>query len=182
MAKVNIRGLVALEKNIENTFTKVRESKQMRKDIGEFVVGRIKAEARRTKPLNDSRSFPGLKDSSKSIRKYLAALNPTHPTYKATRSNLTLTGQLINAIVYRLTGKSVLVIEVEDSIRDPYIKNRKGEIGDVKTNREVDKDLRKRGFVLYTAKGIDSEPRVGKRINNIVKKYVRRAIKVNFGS
>lgn len=180
MAKVRIKGIAAVERNIEQTFEKVRSSKQMRNDIGEFVVGRVQLEARRAKPLNDTRSLPDLKDSTKGIRKGLEKLNPTHPTYKANRSNLTFTGQLIDAVTWLIGKPGVIEIEVEDSLRTP-IQTKSGP-GDRESNKDVDADLRKRGFVMYTARGIRSEPKVLKRINNIVKKFIRRAIKVNFES
>lgn len=179
MAKAILKGLPEVEKNIELTFKKVTENKQMRREIGEFVVGRIQGEARRGRPLNDRGSFPPLKESTKAIREALASDNPTHPTFSVNRSNLTFSGQLIDNIVFEL-GRTVIEIFVDNTRRRP-IKGR-SQAENMKTNKEVDAELRKRGFVLYTAKGIDSEPRVGKRINNIVKKFVRRAIKVNFGS
>ena len=181
MAKVKLKGLGGIEKNIEKTFGKVRTSRAMRDDIGQFLVERVKAEARRAKPLNDTRSFPNLKESTKEIRKALAKTNQTHPTYKANRSNLTLTGQLIDAIIYKLKSGAVISLEIDNNLRRPYVrKNKKPE--PAKTNKQIDKELRERGFELYTAKGIDSEPRILKRINGIVRKYVRRAIKVNFGT
>lgn len=177
MAKVSIKGIPEIEKAINRTFDKVVENKQMRQEIGEFVVGRIQGEARRGKPLNSSRTFPPLKESSKAIREALSSKNPTHPTFSVNRSNLTFSGQLIDNIVFEL-GRTVISIFVDNTRRFPIV-GQKAESNN-KTNREVDRDLRKRGFFLYTAKGIDSEPRVIKRINNIVKKFVRRAIKVNF--
>lgn len=177
MAKVNITGIPEIEKKIEETFGKVTENKQMRKEIGEFVVGRIQGEARRGKPLNDSGTFPPLKESTKIIRQSLATKNPTHPTFSVNRSNATFSGQLIDSIVFEL-GKTVIQIFVDNTRRIPIVGAKDADNN--KTNKEVDKDLRRRGFFLYTAKGIDSNARIGKRINNIVKKFVRRAIKVNF--
>ncbi len=179
MAKVKLKGLPEIEKKIERTFDKVSSSKQMRNEIGEFVVGRIQGEARRGRPLNEQRKFPPLKESTKAIREALASKNPTHPTFSVNRSNLTFSGQLIDNIVFEL-GRKVITIFVDNTLRFPIVGSDDGQ--NRKTNREVDRDLRKRGFFLYTAKGIDSNERVGKRINNIVKKFVRRAIKINFGS
>lgn len=210
MAKVKINGIAELEADIRSTFKKVRESQQMLKEVGEFTSARIKAEARRGKPLNGTRSFPPLKETSVIIRESLSRTNETHITYKAGRSNLTFTGQLIDAIRYMVTGTKVS-IDIEDSARAPYrtrdrlskkeLGGLRNSIGNLKatskfvaktrttgqltpppTNKELDRDLRRRGFVLYTAKGIESDDHVLRRINNIVKKFVRRAIKVNFGS
>lgn len=179
MAKVNLRGIPEIEKRINQTFKKVTENKAMKKEIGEFLVGRIQGEARRGKPLNEKRSFPPLKDSTKAIREALASKNPTHPTFSVNRSNLTFSGQLIDNIVFEVS-KRIITIFVDNTRRFPIVGA--DEESNRKTNREVDKELRKRGFELYTAKGIDSEPKILKRINNIVKKVVRRAIKVNFDS
>ena len=210
MAKVSLKGIPELEKSIEDTFKKVTEGKQMRDEVGTFLRDRLKSEARRARPLNDSRAFPPLKQTSIIIRESLARTNETHITYKSTRSNLTFSGQLIDAIRYFLTSTKI-IIEVENTARAPYrtrdrlstkeLGGLRGSIGNLKatsefikrtrttgqdspppTNKELDQDLRRRGFVLYTAQGIESDDRVLRRINNIVKKFVRRAIKINFGS
>lgn len=188
MAKVKITGIPLIEKNIRETFNKVRVSKALRKEIGAFVIGRLKGEARRSKPLNSTRSFPALRNVSVIIREDLAEQNPTHPAFKPDRSNLTFTGQLIDSIRFLLTSDAVL-IEVPNTKRKKLSKKGviiESEINSglrpARTNKEVDKRLRKRGFRLYTAKGIESEPRILKRINGITKKFIRRAIKVNFGS
>lgn len=209
MATVKIKGIAAVEKQILDTFDKVKSSKQMNNEIGQFVVGRIQLEARRAKPLNDTRDLPELKESTKFIRANLEELNETHPAYRANRSNLTFTGQLIDAVVFEI-GRQAIEIFVDATRRRPtkgFSFDRRGfrDLGSlvregggnqfattaiarnvrdqkVKTNAEVDADLRKRGFFMYTARGIRSEPKVLKRINNIVKKFVRRAIKINFES
>ena len=209
MSKVKITGIPEVEKKIRETFKKVRESEQMLRDIGEFTSERIKAQARRGKPLNDDKTFPALKKTSVAIRETLAETNSTHPTFKPSRSNLTITGQLIDAIKYYVK-KKIVFIDIEDSPRTPYrtrgrlsskgLKSIRKSIGNLKatskfvaktkttgqdspppTNKELDADLRTRGFILYTAFGIESDESVMKRINGIVKSYVRRAIKINFG-
>ena len=183
MADVLLKGLLEIEKKIGETFGKIQAGKQMRTEIGTFVQDRLRAQVRRGKPLNDTGTFPSLKESTKIIREALAGTNTTHPTFKVNKSNLTFSGQLVDAIVFRLLGRSLIRIEVANTPRR-VLKSAPGVKKDleVKSNREVDKDLRSRGFVMYTAQGIESEDKVFKRINNIVKKFVRRAIKTNFGS
>jgi hypothetical protein len=193
MAKVKIKGLQAVEKNILDTFDKVRKGKALRLELGTFVVKRIQAEARRAKPLNNSRTFPALKDVTRLIREALSSINNTHVTFKANRSNLTFSGQLIDAISFVIARNASIFIFVENTKRK-LIRDRddtfdidsqahnKRKAKETKTNRAVDRDLRRRGFKLYTAKGIEKEPRVSKRMNAITKKYIRRAIKANFGT
>ena len=185
IAKVKITGIPELEKRIEETFGKVRESRQMRTEVGEFLVERIKGEARRGKPLNDDRSFPELRSVTQIIREDLAQQNATHPTFKVERSNITFTGQLVDSLRYLLLDKKI-VIEVPNT-RRRKLKSKgvivESQIGirPALTNKEVDRNLRRLGFDFYTAEGIESEERVLRRINNILKKFVRRAIKINFG-
>lgn len=180
----------------------------MREEIGEFLITRIKGEARRGKPLNGLRWFPPLAPSTKMIREALSGVNETHPAFKYDRSNLTFSGQLIDAVVFELTDDHIKIF-VDRTRRRPLrgvsfgrgdfkaigeavrsaggnqfattaiVKNVRDQKNN-KTNTEIDKDLRKRGFILFNKAGIESEPRVMLRINNIVKKFVRRAIKVNF--
>jgi hypothetical protein len=181
LAKVKIRGIEAIQSKIEKMFGDVRTGEQMRNEVGTFVVSKIQLEARRRKPLNDDRAFPELSPKSKGIRKYLGAYNILHPAFKADRSNLTLTGQLIDAITYRLNS-TFFTIEVKNDSREPYLINKKLESSEPITNKQVDANVRALGFELYTASGIKSDPKVMRRIQSILKKYVRRAIKVNFGS
>ncbi len=176
--KVNIKPLI---KEINRTFDKVINDKQLLGELGTFTTKRIQAEIRRSKPLNDTRKFPALKDLSIKIRKHLERFNFTDIVYKANRSNLTFTGQLVEAIKFKIIKGNVVEIAVANTKRQP-IAGAKGLIPDKKTNLEVSRDLKKLGFFLFTAKGLDSEPKIDKRLKRIVKKFVRRAIKLNFGS
>lgn len=203
MAKVKITGINEVQKKIESTFKKVRESQSLLTEIGEFTVSRIAGDARRGKPLNKKRSFPALKKTTVAIRDALAKTNSVHPVFKPSRSNLTITGQLIDALKFVIKKNGVVLVEVDNSPRTPYrtrgrisagaLKSLKksskflsktkttGQLSPPPLNSELDKDLRKRGFELYTTEGLRSDVKVLSRINRIVKTFVRRAIKVNFG-
>lgn len=181
MARVNIKGIPEIEKKYRETFKKVRKNKQMLNEVGKFSVDTIAMQARRGKPLNTTQKFPKLKPVSVGIRGHLSRNNTTHPTFKKQRSNLTFTGQLVDALQFTIDS-SVLRVDVEDSLRWPVLKKDGSPSGKDMTNREVDADLRSRGFRMFTKKGIDSSNRFRLRINNILKKYVRRAIKFNFRS
>jgi len=183
MARVKIHGLGAVQKKIEETFDRVKSSRQMNNEIGMFVQERIKAQIRRGKPLNDTGKFPKLGKGTVKWRRKLAEFNKTHAVFKDVRSNTTITGQLVNAIKYLLEGQGIISIGVKNNRRVPYVIDKNGKLEKpVLTNLEVQTNLKQLGFILYTAKGLDKAPIIGKRINNIVKKYIRRAIKVNFGS
>ena len=177
MASAKLKGVEEVIKNIQETFRKTRESRQMNEEIGKFVRTRLRAEIRRRKPLNNTRSFPELKESTKNIRASRSKNTSTHPTFSENRSNITFSGQLVDAINFEVERGGKVVLRVDSTRRQPTFP---GE--EIKTNKEVFDDLASRGFVAYTATGIEREPRILQRINSIVKQFLRRAIKVNFGS
>jgi hypothetical protein len=181
MAKVNIKGIPAIERKYRDTFKKVRSSKPMLNEVGRFTVQTLQFQARRRQPLNDTGEFPDIQESTKRRRKSDAKYNKTHPAFSANRSNLTFSGQLIDAIIYLVQTSSV-VIDVANRIRSPRVDKNGRPIDAGETNKDVDRDLRRRGFILYTKKGIEASQRYSARVNNILKTYVRRAIKANFGS
>lgn len=181
MAQARIKGIPAIKRQVESTFKKVKSSKPMLNEIGTFTVSTVALSARRRKPLNSTKSFPALKDSTKSRRKSDAKYNKTHPAFNATRSNLTFSGQLIDALKFIVSGAGSIIVSVADTIRSPRVDKSGKPIDAGETNAAVDADLRIRGFFLFTQKGLDQDERYRLRLNNIVKKYVRRAIKVNFG-
>lgn len=181
MAKVNIKNIPNVERLILKTFKDVKNNKEMLQEIGDFSVGRIRGRVRQGKPLNDTGRFPSLTEVTKRIRKFLEGLNATHPTYKASRSNVTFTGQLVDAIDYLIKRRSVVEISVKDTKRSAII-GRNGPIKNTKTNLDVANDLADRGFVLFTADGLRSDENYLKRINKIVNKFIRKSIRFNFES
>jgi hypothetical protein len=182
LAKVKIKGISQIEKKYRETFKKVKSSKPMLNEVGQFTVTTIAQSARRRKPLNSQGVFKNIKESTKRRRKSDAKYNKTHPTFSPNRSNLTFSGQLIDALRFQIKGIANIVVDVAGSLRSPR-RDKKGRPidDDLQTNQAVDADLRSRGFFLFTQKGLDDNEKYKLRINNILKKYVRRAIKVNFG-
>jgi len=178
MAKVKVRfDQAAAVDRVLKVFKKVKQNKQMNKEIGEFVTDRIRFEARREKPLNNSRKFPNLKDSTIENRRRLAKFNATHPSFTPPKSNATITGQLLEAVLYRVFRGAVEIF-VSDKPRTPYRTGPSSRQKKVITNKEVDEFLRIIGFNIFTAKGINSDPKITKRINTIVKRTLRRALAI----
>lgn len=173
--RVNIKNLDSVLRNTRATFKKVAQDKQMYNEIGVYVTKTVQAKVRTGKPLNNTGAFPALKDTTKKIREKLAKINETHPNFKPSKSNLTFTGQLVNAIGFKFTGRGFITLLVKDSVRRPYY----GEYGKTPPlNSELDKDLRKMGFYMFTARGIDRDKQINKRIKAIALKYLRKALRV----
>lgn len=177
MAKVKVDfDSQAAARKLLKKFDRLTESKRLLDEVGEATVDRIRFEARRGKPLNSSRRFPRLKDLTVQTRKRLEKFNSTHPSYAAGKSNTTFSGQLLDALEFDIRGGAVIV-EVEDSKRTPY-QTGPGSKSKSITNKEVDTFLRKIGFRFFTPQGVKKSPEVLKRVNRIVKAFLRRALRV----
>jgi hypothetical protein len=171
--KVNFNSRKAAAKVLE-AVDRLRSNTKMNDEITEFVIGRISGEARRGTPLNDDRSFPQYSTVYINFRRRLAQLNRTHPSFESSFSNLTITGQLIDALDSELT-RFGLEISVADTRRRPYVTPNKRK-QKVLTNKEVDENLRVLGYKLFTAKGVSLNDKVIKRVNTIVLATLRRAL------
>lgn len=176
MAKVNVKfNVQAAVARLEKTFEKVKLNKQMNREIGELVTKDIRFQARRGKPLNKNRKFPDLKGSSIRIREELARFNSTHPSFSPPKSNATFTGQLLDAVTFKIV-RGLVSIFVDNTKRKPIKTGRRTSEEEIFNNKEVDEYLRLLGFKIFTAQGVKNEKRLVKRINTIVKRTLRRAL------
>ena len=106
---------------------------------GRFVVNRIKSEVRKGISPVTGKSFKPLTASTIARRRKLAELNKTNTHYSAGDSNLTFTGQLLNALTYSVRYSGLfnkLIIFTKDSVRKPY-KTRLGIKELPQTNLEI---------------------------------------------
>lgn len=179
MAKVKVQfDAEAFSARVRQTFLKVKTNKELQSKIGEVVVKRVQGEARRKRPLNNSGTFPTLRKATVANRKRLAKYNTTHPTFSERRSNLSFTGQLIDAVGYK-TGRDAVEVLVEDTSRKPYVTGKDGQRAKkTPDNNELAGFLRDKGFQLFSAKGIRESKGISKQIRNQVLLFLRRALKV----
>ena len=185
MAKSSVKikaDLPAIQKRIQDTFELVKKNKQAHTEAGFVVQERVKAEARRRKPLNDTRSFPPLSDKTIKRRNYLKKYNTTHKTYETSRSNLTITGQLIDAIVYELQqdqGLYKIILEVADNARLGYRTGPNSIERNPPSNQELAEMLAEKGFVLFDPAVIAINDNLKDRVATVFKRTLRRAIAIN---
>lgn len=172
--KVEFKGLKQLELNLKNKFNKVTGNTQMLKEIGTATVKKIQFQARVTKPLQGKKvgKFPAgyPKSSTVEARRRIAKYNTTHSTYNAKRANLTITGQLIDGVKFKIKDGIKIFI---DGKRKGY-KNKNGTRSKSPDNDKVYKELLKRNR-KFRILGVDDK--LIKVINNIVRRTLRRALK-----
>jgi hypothetical protein len=187
--KVNEKSLKNVEDNVREAFDRVIKNDQMLNQIGDLVIKDIKYTTR--KGLNYTLSQQWRKE-----RKRLAELGQeTHPAFSPNRTNLTISGQLVDSLKKFILGKGVVEIR-PDGIHEPYIRqavkkwtsfSKYGKLFDVyrrkpieqvqvgsKTpNEEIAKGLEDRGikFIVFN-------PRLTPRIKQLVINYIRRSTRV----
>jgi len=173
-ARVNIKMNLAL---LQQDLKKITKDKKILNEVGAFVAERNRLFARRARPLqgNDVGKFKSLKKSTIKGREYLGELNKTHGTFKASRSNLTLTGQLIDSISHRV-DRGIIIIQ-------PVGKRSMYKTGEKRSARRT--PINSRNELLYKAileisskfamLGLD--PKGKKRVNTIVIRNLRRLLR-----
>ena len=177
-AKVSLKGVKQAEINIRKKFLKVVSNTSMLNKIGEVSVEKMQFQARKAKLLQGKKGLPGSfptgypKSSTVNIRKSLEKYNKTHGAYKASRGNLTFSGQLISALKFKVLRSGTIRFLI-DGPRTPY-KNKDGTARPTGSNKSVYSDLldRNQNFRII---GVDDK--LSKRINNIVRQFLRRALK-----
>jgi hypothetical protein len=188
MAKVSVQVKVPkrLRKDVEVLLGRVERDRAALKEIGDFVSNRIRSEGRRGKPYNKDRSFPALEKSTIENRKYLSLFNFTSDVFSPKRSNVTLTGQLWDSIGHMILKNTVFIQFFGK--RDPYTTGPGGKLqklkGPNKTNQGLADMLAKgiksknglKKYVAFEASVIENDVKINKRINAIVKRYLRRAL------
>jgi hypothetical protein len=183
MASVKFKNLKrTLDIEVKKKLLAVAKDQKTLKEIAEFSVKRIKQFARSGNPLRDGKKskFPPLSEVTPAIRKRLAKYNATHATYgkSGKKKNVTITGQLVEAVKYKLKRN---VINVFIKGRRRKYRGKKGQVlknadGSAQhgNSSAVYKDLVELD-PHYKFLGMD---KLGeKRIRNIIKRNLRRLLK-----
>lgn len=183
MARVKFNPQISAE-NLKRELEKAADSTGLNKEWGNFLTERVRFEARRGKPLNDTRSFPELTDASKSIRAALATQNPTHPAFSPGKSNATFTGQLLDAVAFERKRSGLFELFVKKSRRRQLVTDRRER--QVVFNETVDRRLRRgvssvqfgtRKFEIFTSEGIKSDKKIPRRLKQILLRFLRRQLR-----
>lgn len=203
-----IKNVDRVTKSLKKIFNDVRREKRLLNEIGEFTKDRIVFEARKGNSLEGGikHKLPPLKKSTKAIRGAIKRSAPElidDTFFKANRSNVTLSGQLLKSIKYLIKGGSVFIsvggkrtmIDLQGvknvslgRTKSGKIKSTKRNKGilsaidfaaagskELKTNEDVYADLKSRGFGFI---GLDDKGQ--KRVKKLVLDEFRRTIKKLF--
>ena len=186
-AKITFNS-AGLKREINRIIKVVEKDPKLENELGTFLVKRVQAQVRRSRPLNDTGKLPKLKNASKKNRERLAKFNKTHPAFAIPRSNLTFTGQLVKHTKFKFNrARRFFVLFVQGKRKTYNVPTRKGsrtlQIGRAKKTPEntrseiLSRILAEKGFVMFSGKGIRGNQKVMSRMRRIVTKFIAREIR-----
>lgn len=171
----NPKIFAQIEKEIIKDIEGVLGGKDMLNEVGEFAADRVRYQARVSKPFNSNGSLPQLKESTVKSRRYIAKHNKTHDTYEESRSNLTITGQLLDSIVHTIVGIGKIQIGLS-GMHKGYLSGTGKRGKDIK-NETLKGYLEEIGFVIFD-KSIETNTVIKSRAKTIVLRFIRRALAI----
>jgi hypothetical protein len=89
-------------------------------EIGEYLVKNIKASVRQGKDPETGKAYDVLKQSTINHRRYIAKYNFPGQFYSESKSNLNLSGQLVDSISFKADKGSNTVTIAPGGSRDSY--------------------------------------------------------------
>lgn len=197
--KINEKSLRDAEKGVRESIERVIQKTDLLDDVGRLVADDIKFQSKAGRSIPLGKRFEELSKSWIALRQRIASSNKTADVYSPKRSNLSLTGQLLNAIFFKSTPrKGQVTVDIENSERKPYIVRAKTEtrvrahnrktsqvsshvrrlrpgtfiVGDRLTNRELAERVAEDGRPFMGVR-----PQIVKRINTIARETIRRIFK-----
>lgn len=174
------RGKIAAVLN--KKLSSALNSSELTDIVGKPIVERIKFEAKRGSPLNDEGSFKDLSRLTVENRQRLEKFNKTTTVYKPDRSNLSFTGQLLDAVSYKkIIGKaSAVVLIYFGGSRQMYNTGPRSKAKATKynrTNEALARTLAEIGFKVFTKSGVENKTALIKQITNKIRSYLRKKLR-----
>lgn len=176
MARAKVLNIEKIQSSLRIMLDKFVSSKKVLDQIGEFSRDRIYSFAKSGKSLfgDDPKKFMSLSRGYINYRKKLEQTSQMGDLFSPSRSNLTLTGQMLDALKYKIkSGSAMVEVFVEASARNdtPQLTKRPKK-GPRLNNAQVAESLAKRGRKFI---GMD---RLGRdRIKKLIIKELRIALR-----
>lgn len=171
MVRVRVKPTARLQKSVRRNLKKVLQSRSLLEGIGALVLKATKGFSRQGKEPGSLDSFKALdKDTTVPHRKYLAKHNQTSDVFSPGRSNLSLTGQLLESLRVKISRPKSQIFVQPSGTRRPY----KGKNGPIKQSITSNKKLaeilgKDRPFLRVSSL-------VRKQIENHIRRFLRRSL------
>lgn len=160
------------EKRFKAFIEKVKKQPEWKDEAADLAIKNIQIETRKQKYIKDGSRQPALSQDWIERKQELAKSNPKGTSYGASKSNLTLTGQLLESLK-RTDNKKRVEIEPTGK-RKPYTypSGKRAKAKHTPTNKELTEYLKKQGrrFIGFNDK-------LKKAVTKVFKDHVRRNLK-----
>lgn len=174
--KIDLSQFTKIEDRIRSQAEVVLANPDLKKEVGDFAVERLRYQARTGSPYNAARDLPLLRDSTILHRTYLAKYNPTHPTFEEGFSNLTITGELLDSLTWIDQGNTLLKLAFT-GMHKPYKGVNGKRISKTIMNETIARYLAEKGFKVFDI-SLESNKQFVSRIKTICLRYIRRGLRI----
>lgn len=174
--KVNKKSIDRLEADTKFKIKSILSNKQMLNEVGTLATDMLKFSSRKgTSPVTGEK-FKRLTKPWIKRREKIAESTRVHPAYAKSRSNLTLSGQLMDSITHSVIGRTIRI--VLDGFHEPYsIKTKTGisRVGKRIRNADLARYVTEAGRAFFGF-GRVMEQKLLAQAKKIVIRYIRRNI------
>lgn len=163
MTKIRITGL---EKELERTKLRIGSAIARSKfnvDLQESVIEQVREEGLK----------PRLRPSTVNNRRYLAKYNPTHPAYREDKSNLTITGKLLDAIRVKFIAAKLLFSFGALKSKHPRYKGKKKRIGKSVAYQELLEIQNEMRPILQVFQNREFKTTIEKKLVTAIKRFFK---------
>jgi len=174
--KLNQKSLDRLEADTRERLTRVLSNKEMLGEAGDMMIDMIRQNTRKGTSTVTDQKFAPLSKPWMKTRDKIASSQGTHPTYSKRRSNLTLSGQLLDSLKRSVVGRAVRIFF--DGTHIPYrIQTKKGisRVGKLIKNSRLAQYVAEQGRPFFGfSKAFESK--LLTQVKRVVIRYIRRNI------
>ena len=184
MAKITFKNMDRVTSELEKKILLIAEE-TLKENIEKFtedIRSDIIAQTRAGKDIPNDRKQPPLAKSTIETRSYSEKYTDLHPLYSRRRSNLTMTGQLLEAvkgIVKKISGKTgyEITFEVSDTTRKQY-KSEKARSKNTQrlTNKELAGYLKDKGREFLGVRKLMID-RIRRQISQDLRRNIRKILR-----
>lgn len=146
--KVVIRGIKSAQDNLLKAISKAVTEPNILDEIGKVAVSEIKS---RTRGRQLDYIQPELKESTKNTRERLIRAGNAFSSriVRKGQSNLSMSGQLLDALYHRISRTRGIISILIRSPRQAYRGIRKATLENLKNNNQIKDDLETLGFKFF---------------------------------
>lgn len=168
--KFNEKTIDKAQADIQAKLKEIVKSPELLNEIGDIAIKDIQFQARRGKNPITGGSFIPLSKKWIEKRQKISEVTDVHEAFKANRSNITLTGQLLNSLRKYYTGNKITLFFA--GFHNPYKAKYLEYFTRKKKKRRINMGRTVKGFqtsaggISYVNTGREGTYTVGKRISN----------------